>query len=216
MTRERNNTIKAARHLLESGTTESNKICHAIVEIGKPYDSKIIAEHASLVATYLNHPDCLVRHEAIWYLGSWGHLPEYVPQLLAAADGDLDPDNRAFATRSLGTILRHKKDRSLTGYLLDVIDNEREEADVRLWSYSYSGLLYAWNRPDDFAVGINARPISEVDQDFVDQLKKWTRNEGEMPPITPRKGILASLFNAWRINREITSSTASTLEQGHD
>jgi hypothetical protein len=77
-------------------------------------------------------------------------------------------------------------------------------------------LLYAWNRPDDFAVGINARPISEVDQDFVDQLKKWTRNEGEMPPITPRKGILASLFNAWRINREITSSTASTLEQGHD
>ena len=214
MRSERQNAVATARHLLEAGTADSGQICHAIVEIAKPYDAEIIKQHAPLIASFLDHPDSLIRHQAVWYLGSWGHLPTYVSQIVHAAENDPDSDNRAFAARSAGSILKHHKKRDLAELLLRLVEDDQQETEVRL--SAYSGLLYAWNRPDDFGFLTVDKTLADVDRDFVAKLHAWTCNEREMPPVTPRRGILSSLFHAWRINHASTSSTSSKLKQGNE
>jgi len=197
MTSERDAAITAARQLLESGVAaKPDAICKAIVGIGKPYDTQVIGAHAALVATYLNHSDHVVRHEAIWFLGSWGHLSEYASRIHDSAQMDPDIDNRAYAAKSLGSILKQEKNPVLTKRMLAFVEDGQEEIEVRL--SAYSGLLYAWNRPDDFAFLMGEKTISEVDPEFVAQLHAWTQDEAEMPPVIPPRGLFRSLFQAWR------------------
>jgi len=193
---ERSSAIADARHVLESHAAGSEQICKAIVGIGKPYDEEVIAAHAALVAMYLDHSDHVVRQEAIWFLGSWGHLPSYASRIYEAAQMDPDIHNRAYAAKSLGSILRQQKDASLAKHLLDVVEDEHEEIEVRL--SAYSSLLYAWNKADVFAFLIGEKAISEVDRNFTSQLQAWIQQQGEMPQVTRPKGIFHSLSHEWR------------------
>ena len=196
MRTERDATVAAARHILETSTSRPDEICTAIVGIGKPYDAEVIRKHAVLVATYLDHPDHIVRHQAIWFLGSWGYLPEYASRVHDSARMDADVYNRAYAAKSLGSILRQEKDALLTKWLIAFVEDEQEEIDVRL--SAYSGLLYAWNRPDSFAFLLGEKKISEVDSDFLTQLQRWIQGEAAMPTITPKRGVIRSLIHAIR------------------
>jgi len=194
MKAERNAAIIAARRSLESRAAEPKEICAVIVGIGKPYDAEVIRSHAALVATYLVHDDNVVRHQAIWFLGSWGHLPEYTSRIDYTANMDPDVYNRAYAAKSLGSILKHAKDASVTRSLLAFVEDEQEETEVRL--SAYSGLLYAWNRADSLAFLIGDKAISDVDREFLNQLHAWTQGQGEMPHVTPPRGLFHSLFQA--------------------
>ena len=101
MTNERDAAVTAARQLLKSEIpAESGGICRAIGVIGKPYDADVIQVHAALVATYLDHADHVVRYQALWFLGSWGHLNGYAARIHEAAHGYNDVYNRAFAARA--------------------------------------------------------------------------------------------------------------------
>lgn len=197
MTNERIAAITAARHLLESNASvDSEQICSAIVCIGKPYDSEVIEALAAIVGKYLDHPDHVVRHQAVWFLSSWGHLPEYASRIRDAACMDSEVDNRAFAAKSLGSILKLTKDPSLTRNLLAFVEDERETVEVR--SSAYSGLLYAWNRDEAFAFLLGDKAISEVDREFIMKLHGWVQGKMEMPPVNPSGGVLRSLFHAVR------------------
>jgi HEAT repeat protein len=197
LTNERNAAITAARQLLESDVAaERDEICGAIGVIGKPYDADVIQAHASLVAAYLDHADHVVRHQALWLLGSWGHLQRYAAHIHDAAHGDPDLYNRAFAAKSLGSILKQEKDPALTKHILAFVEDEKEKSEVRL--SAYSGLLYAWNRPDDFAFLTGEKTISEVDPEFMTQLHAWIEGKAGMPPATPPRGLLRSLIRACR------------------
>lgn len=197
MPRERNASIAAARQLLEAGVTaEPDEICRAIVGIAKPYDAHVIGASAALVATFLDHPDPSVRHEAIWFLGSWGHLPEYASRIHGTACMDSDVYNRAFAAKSLGSILKQDKCSALTKLILAFVEDEQEEIEVRL--SAYSGLLYAWNMPDDFLFLVGEKTISEVDPEFLTELQAWIQGKAEMPLVTPPRGVLRSLIHSWR------------------
>ena len=196
MSTERDAARTVARNILETHTAKPEEVSSAIVGIGKPYDAQVIGAHAALVATYLDHPDHIVRHEAIWFLGSWGHLPEYASRIHDSAHMDADVANRAYAARSLGSILKQEKDPVLTQQILAFVEDEQEEIEVRL--SAYSGLLYAWNRPDKFAFLIGENTISEVDREFLIHLYAWIQGKTEMPPVTPSRGLLRSLLNAWR------------------
>jgi hypothetical protein len=194
---KRNVVITAARQLLESGVAaERDEICRAIGVIGKPYDADVIQAHAALVATYLDHADHVVRYQALWLLGSWGHLQGYAARLRDAAHVDPDVYNRAFAVRSLGSILKRDKDPALTRHILAFVEDEKEENEVR--RSAYSGLIYAWNRPGEFAFLTGEKAISEVDREFLTQLHDWIQGKAEMPPPTPPRGLLRSLIRAWR------------------
>jgi hypothetical protein len=196
MNKERLTAITTARNLLEARVTEPEQICRAITQLGKPYDAQVIEEHASLVSTYLDDPDHVVRYQAIWFLGSWGHLSTFAEQILVAARTDPDTSNRAFAVQSVGSVLKHVKDPLLTKQLVEFVDDQKEDLEVRL--SAYSGLLYAWNRPDAFVAAITNRPKSSIDRDFVEQLHLWIRNEQQMPLVTPPEGIFKSLIHAWQ------------------
>ena len=196
MKADRISAIADARHVLESRAAPPENICTAIVSIGKPYDAEVITAKAGLVSMYLDHSDHVVRYNAIWFLGSWGHLPAYASHIYKAAQADQDVQNRAYSARSLGSILRQQKDASLTKHLLNLVQSEHEVMEVRL--SAYSGLLYAWSRADAFAFLIGEKAISDVDRTFISQLQAWIQQQGEMPQVTRPRGIARSLFHAWR------------------
>jgi hypothetical protein len=47
---------------------------------------------------------------------------------------------------------------------------------------TYPGLLYAWNRPGDFAFLVGETTIAEVDPEFLAQLHGWIQGKAEIPP----------------------------------
>ena len=63
---------------------------------------------------------------------------------------------------------------------------------------AYSGLLYVWNRPGDFAFLIGEKTIAEVDPKFLTQLHGWIQGKADMPPVTPPIGLFRSLVWAKR------------------
>src|SRR5260370_18784441 len=71
----------------------TKEIGPAIVKLGKPFDPEKILTAKDVVATYLNHEDDWVRREAMWFLTSWGRLPEYRPALIRALREDPHLDN---------------------------------------------------------------------------------------------------------------------------
>ena len=190
--------IKHARNLLELENADAKQICAAIGTIGKPYDAAVISTHAALVAKYLIHPDHVVRHQAIWFLGSWGHLSEYEPLIQERAFTDSDVYNRAYAALCLGTLLKHKKDSAPARVLLTFVEDENEEMEVRL--SAYSGLLFAWNRSESSAFLLSGRSLSEKDQEFLTDIHAWIEGQGEMPHIIPPKGIVRSILH-WLVRQ---------------
>ena len=111
------------------------EIAHTIVLLGKPYDNQRISQASSAVAAYLNHLDPWVRHEVLWFLGSWGELQEYLPQVRLAMEHDADADNRQYAAVCIGRMKLHTSDPSVLGALGRVVENGSEEDHVRVSAY---------------------------------------------------------------------------------
>ena len=159
--------------MMEQGDIPENSIVRAIVRVAKPYDDARLARAKHIVARYLHHPDSLVRHEAIWFLGCWGKFKDYLPNLLEALFGDPDPDIRGFAATCVGVLDRGAKNSAAIGALVDVIRNECEDADVRL--KAYSGLLDVADlktMPNDerFKYAIGEKGLEHIDWNWVNSI----------------------------------------------
>jgi HEAT repeat protein len=168
----RSDQLVEARVVLESGISNPKEIAHAIVTIGKPLDASVLNENAPLIATFLEHENFIVRYQAIWFLGCWGRLPGYLDKLIGAMERDSDLDNRAFAARCLGRILKKSKQKGAVVILLNTVDSNLEEIDVRL--AAYSGLLHAWSRPEylDFEPS-GSKSIKDMNAEFIEEVKRW-------------------------------------------
>jgi hypothetical protein len=141
-------TWEAAYWLLSAkeDPSDSEAICAAITRLGKPFDEMKARRAAPLVSTYLHHEDFVVRYQAIWFLGCWGKLREYLSLVLESAQSDAETDNRAFAARCVGRILKTYPDANVIKVLLHMATDEGEEADVRV--AAYGALLNAFYRTD--------------------------------------------------------------------
>jgi len=131
---------------------------------------------APLVSTYLHHEDFLVRYQAIWFLGCWGKLHEYLPLVVESAQSDEELDNRAFAARCAGQILKTHSDLNAIKALLRMATDEGEEADVRV--AAYSALVYAFYGTDGKSRAREFEPtggkeVSDFDISWLANLPQW-------------------------------------------
>lgn len=126
-------TWEAAHAFLSEAGSPSDveTICSAITRLGKPFDAMQMKRAAPLVYKYLHHEHFLVRYQAIWFLGSWGALPEYLSQVIDSARSDEEIDNRAFAARCAGQILKSQHDSNAAKALFQMATDEAEEPNVR-------------------------------------------------------------------------------------
>jgi HEAT repeat protein len=171
-------TWEAAYSLLSNKEepSDSEAICAAITRLGKPFDEVRARRAAPLVSTYLHHEDFLIRYQAIWFLGCWGKLHEYLPLVVEAARSDEEVDNRAFAARCAGQILKSHHDTDAIKALLHMATNEGEEPDVRL--AAYSALVYAFYGADGKSRAREFEPtggkaVSDFNLPWLASLPQW-------------------------------------------
>jgi hypothetical protein len=157
-------------------SSESEAICAAITRLGKPYDEQQVRRAAPLVLKYLNHENHVVRYQAIWFLGGWSKLHEYLPSIIQSAQSDADFDNRAFAARCAGQVLKSHRDTKATNVLLHMAMAEEEEPDVRL--SAYSALIYAFygeagrNQAREFEP-VGNKSVGDFDLAWLASLPQW-------------------------------------------
>jgi hypothetical protein len=120
---------------LQSGQVPAERIGSMIVRLGKPYDAIKIDAAKDTVAMYLEHPDGWARHEAMWFLGSWGRLKDYQPALIRALQTDGVSDNRGYAATCLGRMQQGTHDPTAVRALKAVVENEKEDEAVRAEAY---------------------------------------------------------------------------------
>jgi HEAT repeat protein len=120
---------------LERGEVLPNEIGHAIVVLGKPFNRENILTAKDVVAKYLQHENAWARHEAIWFLISWGRLSEFQPELLHALRHDPDVDNRAYAASCLGTLQASTNNADALRALKTVLEDANEDELIRLCAY---------------------------------------------------------------------------------
>jgi hypothetical protein len=137
-------TWDEAYSLLEKreGASDAEMICAAITRLGKPFEAGHVERASSLVASYLADDNFLVRYQAVWFLGCWGKLRGYLPDIIRVAQTDAELDNKAFAARCAGQILKSKPDANAITSLLTIALSAAEDAEVR--TAAYSALLYAF------------------------------------------------------------------------
>jgi hypothetical protein len=130
-------TWEQAYLLLANSKTDSDSeaIAHAITRLGKPYEQDQVRRAAPLVAKRLHHENHVVRYQAIWFLGCWAKMRDYLHFVLQSALSDSDPDNRAFAARCVGSILESHRDVAAIKTLLRLVVTAEEEPDLRLAAY---------------------------------------------------------------------------------
>jgi hypothetical protein len=171
-------TWDTAHSLLSQGEkrSDSETICAAIARLGKPYDEVRVRRAGPLVSTYLHHEDFLVRYQAIWFLGCWGKLLEYLSLVVESAQSDAEMDNRAFAARCAGQVLKSDRDVDAINALLRMATNETEEPDVRV--AAYSALLYAFYGADGKSRAREFEPMGgklviDFDLSWLGSLPQW-------------------------------------------
>lgn len=171
-------TWDAANELL--GGTERGRdaeiICTAITRLGKPFDLKQVKTAAPIVSKYLHHENFLVRYQAVWFLGCWGKLHEYLPEVIKAAQSDSEIDNRAFAARCAGQVLKSHHNAGAIKDLLYMVNDKSEEPDVRL--AAYGALLYAFYGEDGKSRAREFEPtgykaVIDFDHTWLASLPKW-------------------------------------------
>ncbi|HWZ46290.1 MAG TPA: HEAT repeat domain-containing protein [Candidatus Saccharimonadales bacterium] len=143
------------------------EIGSAIVKLGKPFDKEKILAAKDVIAGYLNHEDDWVRREAMWFLTSWGRLPEYQPALIHALRCDPDLDNRSYAATCLGRLRKGSKNLEAIRVLKEALEDGQEDELVRKEAYS-SLLEIVKDQPEDFR--IHEKQLSDVDWDWVRSL----------------------------------------------
>lgn len=140
-----------------------------IVRLGKPYDAQRVRMAKEVVSMYLKDIDPWVRHEALWFLASWGKLLEFQPQVTEMLLHDQSDDNRGFAANCLGTLRAESCDPEVLDILRTVTLNESEVEQVRLKAYA-SMLKVASRRispTDQFDFEIADKQLSDVDWNWV-------------------------------------------------
>lgn len=171
-------TWEEAYSLLESAKTgsEIRAMCAAITRLGKPYNREQVRRAAPLVLRFLHHENHLVRYEAIWFLGCWGKLHEYLRYIIEAAESDADMDNRAFAANCAGQVLTLHRDAEATNALIRMVTAEDEEPEVKIGAYC--GLLYAfygkdaWNQVREFEP-LGGKSVQDFNLDWLGSLPRW-------------------------------------------
>jgi HEAT repeat protein len=159
---------------LRNGASSPQEIARAIAWVAKPFDKIRFETAKPVVAELLHHPDAVVRHEAIWFLGSWGKETAFVPALIQIMQNDSDIWNRAYAARCVGNLSR-TGDSTVVGALLQVVRDTEEEDDVR--TSAYGALLLAVNgancsgAADDFQIW-HSKGTRDIDQAWLDSLGK--------------------------------------------
>lgn len=165
--------------MMENGTIPNELIPRAIVRVGKPFDTARNKRAAKIIAAYLDSPDSLTRHEAIWFLGCWAKSTEFKPDLIRVLRNDPDPDIRGFAATCLGALSKGSQDVSSVNALVDILSNEREEEHVRI--KAYAGLLNVAKEKqepaaDEFEFSIGRKSLKDVDWDWVKSLTEKRDN----------------------------------------
>lgn len=146
----------------------TDEIGPAIVQLGKPYDEQKILVAKGVVESYLHHTDPWVRHEAMWFLASWGKLIEHQRDIIRALQSDPDSDNRSFAALCLAHLRRGSKDQESTHALRDVVLNQKEDAVVRL--SAYGALLEICRNQSGMDYQTYEKDLSEIDWAWVGSL----------------------------------------------
>ena len=152
---------------LKDGRIPADQIGHAIVKIGKPFDQTRIHAAKDTVALYLDHSDSWVRHEAMWFLTSWGKLKEYQPALIRALRIDPDLDNRSFAATCLGRLCEGTNDKEVVAALKATVEDRNLEQLERL--YAYGALLQVVKGISDFGYSPHEHKLLDLDW-------KWIRS----------------------------------------
>ncbi len=157
---------------LKTSQIPQEQIAHAIVKLGKPFDKARIDAAKETVALYLKHPNSLVRHEAMWFLSSWGRLREYQPQLIRALRSDPDPDNRSFAATCLGRLQEGTGDLEAVTALKAAVEDEDLDRVVRL--HAYGALRQVVKGISDIGYFPQEHTLSDVDWEWVRSLPQNT------------------------------------------
>jgi hypothetical protein len=152
---------------LKNGEIPPQEIGSAIVKLGKPFDRGRILAAKDVVAAYLNHENYWARHEAMWFLTSWGRLPEYQPALVRALRHDPFVDNRSYAATCLGRLRKGSKDLEAIRALKEALEDDKEDETVRKEAYG-SLLEIAKNQPEDFRT--DEKQLSDIDWNWVSSL----------------------------------------------
>jgi hypothetical protein len=137
----------------------------AMVRLAKPFDPDRIHAAREVVASYLDHPDDWVRHEAMWFLTSWGRMSEYRPQLLQALRHDPDLDNRSYAALCLEHLYRGERNAEVEASLAAVVLDEVADLEVRL--SAYGALLEIVKQESGWDFRTDERDLAEVDWAWV-------------------------------------------------
>lgn len=146
----------------------AKEIGSAIVKLGKPFDQKRILVAKDVVAPYLNHEDDWVRHEAMWFLTSWGRLAEYQPALIHALREDPFVDNRSYAATCLARLQKGTKNPEATRVLKEAVENTQEDELVR--KYAYRSLLEVVRNDPGPDFDAADQQLSDIDWDWVESL----------------------------------------------
>jgi hypothetical protein len=153
---------------LKSHRIPAEEIGPAIVYLAKPYDPERILAAKEIIATYLNHTDGWVRHEAMWFLTYWGGLKEYQPALIRALRKDPDLDNRSFAASCLGRLQAGLGDAEVVAALKCIVEDESLDQLLRL--YAYGALLQVVKGISDLGYSPHDQELSDIDWAWVRSL----------------------------------------------
>lgn len=153
---------------LKRGQLPSANIGPAIVRLGKPFDKKKILAAKEVVASYLEHPDMWARHEAMWFLTSWGRLPEYQGSLIHALRHDPDPDNRGFAALCLAQLREGSGDTEVVTALKQAVEDDEEDPLTRL--DAYNALREVATSDSSLRADANHKDLSDIDWEWVRSL----------------------------------------------
>ena len=148
------------------------QIAHAIVRLGKPFDQTRILGAKDTVALFLDHTDSWVRHEAMWFLTTWGRLKEYQPALIHALLADPDLDNRGFAATCLGRLQEGTGDAEAVAALKATVEDEALDQLVRL--YAYGALRQVVRGISDLGHSPHEHTLSDVDWGWIRSLSQTT------------------------------------------
>jgi hypothetical protein len=153
---------------LKRGQIPPDQIGHAIVKLGKPFDHARVLAAKDTVALYLDHNDRWVRHEAMWFLTSWGKFKEYQPALIYALRTDPNLDNRSFAATCLGRLWQGTSEGEVVETLKTAVEDSDLDQLVRL--YAYGALLQVVKGKSDLGYSPHEHKLSDVDWEWVSSL----------------------------------------------
>ncbi|MGH9521406.1 MAG: HEAT repeat domain-containing protein [Terriglobales bacterium] len=143
-------------------------VARAIVVLAKPFDEYRISAAKEAVAAQLSHDDAWVRHEAVWFLGSWARLHEYKSAILNVMEHDPDADNRGYAASCIGVLARGSHDQESVEHLKTLLMNDHEDPLIR--QYAFRSLLQVAGDERGDIYSPHDQALTDADWQWVKQL----------------------------------------------